>query len=299
MTDFSWIRQIRLTIKGLSNTADKIFTADGSMDRLRISARVQKFAGLGDPTQIIVYNLSPETRSGLQRQKTKLILEACWRDGKRGGDWSEVFRGDLMSAETYRSGPEIVTVMNSISGLDSLVRETYQRTWRATSVRSAVVELARCFEKEGITVDEKDIVGIDGMFFEADRCWNATGQVKNSLDRLAHQFRFTWGITDDRFRASSDTKVFGKITTIQGDDLIDVNPKFSTPLQWSKGINFVCKFNPSINPHEGVRVLSSLPENRDMFGHVYKILQLTHDLDSHNSDSFITSGTSFTVPMGK
>ncbi len=297
---FNWIRQIRLSISGLANgIPDKVFIADGSMNNLRISARIQKFFGIGDPTQIIIFNLSPETRSALQRSETNFIIETCWRDGHRGGDWEEVFYGGMLNVETYRSGSEIVTVIHSISGLDALSRATLNKTYCGITVRDVMVDLCRELSSASngkVKLDESNLVAIPRESI-GEYGWSANGYIKTSIQRLAKEYGFSWSISGRDIRASKDEIIGGKVHIIKDPELIDVNPQFATNLQFDAGLSFTCQYNAAIIPHDGVRIQSSIPENRERFNRAYKINKLIHDIDSHNSQSFITRGTAF-FPIG-
>ncbi len=297
---FNWIRQIRLTLSGFSNNSvDKIYTADGSENRLRIAARISKQFSMSTPTNIMICNLSPDTRSSLERGKTKIKIETCWRDGPRGGDWEEAFFGNLMSSQTYRSGTDLVTTIFAIPGLDGLSRANKNKMYKSISVKDVVNELAQEVASKSngsVTCDQKNCQGIEGKIGEEG--WGATGECKNSLNRLSYQYGFSWSITDKQFRATGDKTKGNKVTTIQDPELIDINPRFSGNLQWVTGISWTCQYNAALLPHDGIRFKSSIPENNQRYGDTYKIIEVTHDIDSHSSQSFITSGSAYAIPMG-
>lgn len=54
---------------GIAGHGRKILEADGSMEKYRISAKIHKFMGIGDPSEISIWNLSGDTVSGMQRRK--------------------------------------------------------------------------------------------------------------------------------------------------------------------------------------------------------------------------------------
>ncbi len=297
---FNWIRQIELTASGLNGVPDKVFIADGSRNTLRISARIQKFFGIGDPTQIMIFNLDDDTAASLKRQEATFQIKTCWRDGSRGGDWEEVFYGTMLNSETYRSGAEKVTVIYSISGLDALSRARMNKTWCNTDVRTVFVEMCQELSQQSggkVQFDEKNLVAIPRTKI-GDDGWSAHGYIKSSMQDLAKSFQFSWSISGREIRASKDGVIGGKIHVIKDPELIDVNPQFNTALQMDAGLSFSCQYNAGIQPHDGVKVISSIPSNRDRFQKAYKINRVIHDLDSHSANSFITRGdATFPIAM--
>ncbi len=293
---------MRVTLSGLTGkTSEKTFFADGTLNGLRIAARVQKFFGFGDPSQIIIFNLSPDTRSALKRYQTSILIETCWRDGPQGGQWREAFFGGLLNYQTYRSGTDIVTVIYALSGLDAASRAEYEQTYQyGRTVKDVFIDLCTQLASQSngqITFDEKNVIGFPYEII-GESGWSATGYIKDSIHRLAQEKGFSWSITDREIRATSDRTMSGKIHTIKEPELISANINLSTNLEFESGFSFECQYNPNILPHDGIIIQSSIPENSGRFSQPYKVNQVTHDLDTHSSNSFITSGTcSFPIGM--
>lgn len=290
--DFPWLRRIELTFSGLRGGNGKKLVSTGKQGSLRITARIQKsIIGVASPAQIMIYNLDKDTRDSFVRSKTTLLIEAGWDHGPLT-KLTKCYEGELLSAESHRHGPDIVTVINSIPGCKALSEANIRKTWPAgEKVRKIVEELAKMLPN--VTVDTTRMIGIDQVV--GDGGWSYSGLIKDTLEALGKEFSFSSSVIDQVFQAVGDKVVLEKVTTIEDPYLIDVNPMLATPLQVVSGISWKCTFNPAVMPGEWVKINSTLSKHNG----TYRVNIVNHDLDCFSKHSFITTGGARTIEGGK
>lgn len=285
--DFPWKRHIKLTFSG---EGAGTFESTGKQDQLRITCHIQKtLNSLPGASNIMIYNLTPDTRSKFQQYKTKVTVEAGWDEGPRP-KLAKCFSGTLLSSESVRAGEDIVTTLKAISGLSDVVTETVSKEYKpGTPVESVIRELAGMLP--GVTIGA--IVGIDGVIPE--RGWSFVGTVMEGLNKLKKD-SFNWTIDDDVFRAVKDDRMHGGSSAIQDPWLISVNPILSGPGQVTTGVKIKSVFDSSIAPQQEVELKSKISTKYNRKG--YRVNYLTHNLDCFTSNSFTTDIVAYTLLGG-
>lgn len=284
--DFPWLRRIKVTFEGLSGGGNAVYESDGTQETARIIARVEKtIQGIPNATNLMLYNLSENTRGSFLRGETKVKIEAGWDKGPRA-ELKQCFKGSLVTAFSQRAGSDIVTSINAISAIDDLNLNTINERWEAGfPVRGIVVYLANEL-KPGVNVDGGKIKYITGKV--GDGGWQHCGTVRTALEALSKEFGFSWNIVDQNFQACKDLKSFGGDTKIKSPYLIDLNPVFSGQgmEQLVKGLRVRCTFDATVNPLFNISVESTV-EKRFNSG-TYIVQGVVHNLDCWNASSFIT-----------
>lgn len=283
--DFPWLRRIKVTFEGVSGGGDSAYECDGTQEKLRIIARIEKtIQSLPAATNIMIFNLSENSRKSFVWNRTKVRIEAGWQEGKRAG-LHQCFYGTFASAVSQRAGADIVTSITAISAIDTLSSLPCNDVWGpGTPVKTIVERLA---SRLGVTVDPARIKGLDQMKVGKGG-WTHSDVIRTAFERLSAEFGFSWTIADDTFQAVKDKKSLGGNTVIESPYLIDINPTMYGPGTevTINGLKIRCTFNSTIMPGFDVQVKSKI-EPRYNEGK-YLVLSVVHNLDCFNANSFIT-----------
>jgi hypothetical protein len=303
--NYRWLRRIRATFTGLNLATDSvtftgagktsIYETTGRQDGLRISAAIIKAVnGLPGASNIMLYNLSPETRGAFVRNQTMVKIEAGWDQGSNSGI-QKAFSGHVLSAGHSRAGADIVTTVRATSGIDDLMQEEERKTWKqGYPVWDIVMELAG--KLPGVTVDPAKIKDIDMVV--GRKGWSWAGSVIPALAALGREYGFSWTVIDDVFQAVKDGKSnFGICATLKEPYLIEVNAVLAGPLQLATGIQAKCAFNPLIMPGFNIQINSALAKKFN--GADYRVASVTHNLDCFASNSFTTNVMAFMPPSSR
>lgn len=281
--DFPWLRRIRVSFGNLDGSADRIFNSDGTQEKLRIAARVEKAIGLPHTTNLMLWNLSENTRNSFRREKTTVRIEAGWDDGPFAG-LVQCFKGKLLTSSSQRAGADIVTSITAMSAIDDLNLTSIGKTWPpGYPVAEIAKELARMLP--GVTVDDSGVKYIDNVI-SRESGWSFDGTVREALSMLSKEFGFSWSITDQHFQACKDLKSIGGETVIRDPYLIDVNPVFtgSGMIRHITAMRIRSAFNASLNPMFNVKVESTI-DKRFNAG-TYIMHTVAHNLDCWTANSF-------------
>lgn len=289
-----WLRRIKVTFTGLSSGGSKEFISTGKPDGLRITAMVRKtIQGIPAATNLVLYNLSKDTRGSFQRDKTKVKIEAGWDEGPRkeaGKDLVECFYGSLLSCVHNRRDSEIITTIHAMSMLSDLSRAEIRKTWaEGTPARTVAQDLAN-------ELKPSDIVGLDTVKGVVSfRGWSYGGSVHKALDELSREFSFSWRPQRDGvIQFTGDPVNLGLCATIKDPYLIDLNPILSGPLQIAIGIKVRCTFEANLEPGYNLGVESKISPKFN--GQDYRISSVIHSLDCYTKNSFISEVVAFLPP---
>lgn len=281
--DFPWLRWIKVTFEGLSGGGNSVYESDGTQETARIVTRVEKtIQSLPAATNLMMYNLSENTRNSFVRGQTKVRIEAGWKQGPFAG-LKQCFYGSSVTSFSQRAGSDIVTSINAISMAEDLTTTSIFKTWGpGTSVESIVKELA------GKLKNIKEVRVKDITAKVSKGGWTHSDTVRNALERLSAEFGFSWNICDGVFQALKDKKTFGGNTVIKSPYLIDINPVFTGPgsEQIATGLRIRSTFNATVIPMFNVGVQSVI-EKRFNSGS-YIVQSVVHNLDCWNKNSFIS-----------
>lgn len=290
--NWPWLRRIRVEFTGLSSGGGKAFESTGKPDALRITARVQKnIQGIPAATNLMLYNLSKDTRKTFQRDTTKVRIFAGWDEGPRSG-LEQSFYGSLLTAVHNRAGEDIITTIQAVSMIEDFAREAYIQPWApGTPVVAIVLDAVKCLKN----VNGCIIKGIEGVI--GFKGWAHCDSVRTALDKLSREFSFSWTVTDGCFQAVGDKASLGKKATFQDPYLIDVNPILSGPLQIAIGLKVRSTFDATITPGYNVSVNSQIsPEYND---DGYRVSAVVHNLDCYTASSFISETVAFKLGMAQ
>ena len=285
-----WLRRIKVTFTGLSSGGGKEFVSTGKPDGLRISARIHKtIQGIPAATNLVLYNLSGDTRGSFQRDTTKVRIEAGWDEGPKSG-LVQCFYGSLLSAVHNRNGAEIVTTIHAMSMLSDLSRADARIT---REKGYPVQKIARELASE---LAPSSIIGLETVKGTIGFCgWSYAGSVRGALDDLAREFSFSWTCPSDGVvQFTGDPRNLGVCATIQDPYLIDLNPLLAGPLQIATGIKVRCTFEANLKPGYNLGVKSKISPKFD--GSDYRISAVTHSLDCYTKNSFISEAVAFLPP---
>ncbi len=295
--DFPWLRRIKVTFSGLALATDSVtftgagktvsYECDGTQQNVRVVAKVHKvIQGLPDATNLMLWNLSPDTRNYFVRGRTKVRIEAGWDYGPFAG-LRQCFYGSFVNSVSMRAGPDIVTSINAISAVDDLALTPVNEEWSAgVPVRTIVNYLASLLA--GVALDNARIKGFDDRKIGPGG-WSCCGTVRGALNALSSEFGFSWTICDGYFQAVGDEKSLGGITGVRDPYLIDINPVFTGPgmEQAATGLRIRCAFNATVDPMFRVSVESQIEPRYNGGG--YTVQTVDHDLGCFPGDNFMTA----------
>lgn len=282
-----YLRRIEAIFSGLSN----VYVANGSQNNAHIVARIRKnIQGIPPASEIIIHNLSEDTRNAVRRDTTKVEIRAGW-EGGGGRTPARCFYGSLFSVVHNRVGPDIVTSIQAVSIIEDIARADVLYTWnRGSGVRDIVVHLANALASRGnITVDPARIVGVEGAV--GFKGWSHADSARAALDMLGRECGFSWTIIDGVFQAVGDDASLGPAATLKDPYLIEVNPTLSGPLQNVDGVRARCAFDPNLNPARDIRIVSSLSDR--YADQSYRIASVVHSLDCFSESGFVSEVSAF------
>lgn len=245
--------------KGMTNVDSIKLVCNGNKDTIRIDASVSKtIVSSLNTAQIIIYNLSEQTREALRKNDISIKLYAGYEDEEK----EMVYAGGVVSAQSYRQGTNIVTKLSCRSGIGPIIKATTSTTYTyGVPVKDVVKELAQNFE--GITVDPTNIK-VEGKIGYAG--WSYVGLTKDALDKLANQYGFSWTLQDGKFFAVQDGKsLSGKLLLDSEHGLRKVSPRLIGPMEIQEGVDIQATYNPGANPGNSVQVKSIFSKNTETY----------------------------------
>lgn len=264
-----------------------VYECDGTQSNVRAVAKIHKvIQGIPSATNLMLWNLSPDTRNQFRFGKTKVRIEAGWDHGPFAG-LRQCFYGSLVNAVSMRAGADIVTSINAISAVDDLTLGSIRKTWNAgIQVREIVETLADMLP--GVIVDPSRIKGFDDRKV-ADGGWSFASSIRCALNALSSEFGFSWTVCDRYFQAVGDKKDLGGDTAIRDPYLIDINPVFDGygVMQTARGLRIRCAFDATVNPMYNVAVESKIEDRYNGSG--YTVETVDHDLGCFSGDNFMTT----------
>lgn len=280
--DFPWLRRIRVSFSGL-----KPLESTGKPDALKITATIHKELSVMPPTtEILLHNLSENSRNALNENRVMVTIAAGWEQGPFAG-LNECFKGTLLSAESNRAGPDIITRVYAMSGIYGLSNAHIEKTYKpGQKVADVVKELAG--KIEGVMVDPAKIKGIKGSI--PDGGWSWCGKVKDGLTKLGDEFSFSWTIVDDVFQAIGEGSSFGNTANVEEPYLISVNPILTGPQRLKKGLRWACTYKPTLIPGHFATVRSKLASQHNG---VYRVNTVTHFLCCYADNGFTSSAMGY------
>lgn len=262
---------------GSEDAAIRIY-GDGTNDHLRIRFSVPKhIVSTTSPTEISLYNLSPGTRSALDKPEAQVVLKAGWSNV----GLLSMFRGSLMAVVSSRDGADIVTKLLCIAAMGAINRTNISQTFGAGFPLSKMLaDIAKKFP--GVAVDERLIVVKDVSM--GNQGYSTAGSAKDALDKLSRVHGFSWWISDGLFHALDDDKIFKEgsiVISASNGFLRGAEPMLTTPFQVKRGVTIESLLNPFVTPGGSVSLTTKI--NPSLNG-LYKVHELTHNGDTHADD---------------
>lgn len=256
---------------GATSEAFRLF-ADGSLaGGLRIRFSVSKtILGAPNISRIEIYNMSRESRARIRTSLTAVRLNVGWANaGLRS-----LVRGGVLSAVTSKQGPDIVTTLNVMDGYGGQVKGVVARSYKsAAQVSDVVRDIAGTMP--GVGLGEVDIAGRLGPRGRA-----FSGRSADELDKLAHEYGFSWSVQDGVFQAVKDDRSLPGIVRVSNQlrNLISAQPILSGPMQIESGVDIEATLDARTKP--GARVQLESGVNPDLNG-TYKIHNVDFSGDTH------------------
>lgn len=248
------------------------------IEKLRISFNVIKSEDSeANDISIAIYNLSQSTRSAFETTGNRVVLEAGYRDQ------STVLLavGDIVRGETSYNHPDVITKVDAKDGGFGLRNARVSVTYEAgTPAKTMVQDLLKKLD-----IDQVEITAdLTGAFRSA---WSAYGSVRESLDKLAGRFGFSWSVQNNTAQitnARSPSQRSAVVLT-PGTGLIGIPSKLDDTrgdmdkAKESPGLLVQCLLNPAMVPGDPVVI-----EAKDYPRANYRIRKVTHFGDTHGGD---------------
>lgn len=220
-----------------------------------------------------LYNLSPNTRSAFETAGNRIVIEAGYPESL-----ALLAVGDIVTGETSYDHPDIVTSVEAKDGGIGLRNARASVTYKAgTPARTMVEELM-----SGLDVDNIEITAdLSGAFRSA---WSTYGNVRDSLDKLAARFGFTWSVQNNTAQitpARQPSQRSAVVLTPQSG-LIGIPSKLDTTggnqdgAKDAPGVSVTCLLNPALLPGDPI-VIESAAFPRA----TYRIRRVEHYGDTH------------------
>lgn len=258
---------------GKTSSALRI-VADGSNSRLRVAFNASKtITGEPNKTDLLVWNLSRETRGQLKANSTKVRVSAGYSSDPSSA--AVVCNGGLLAVTHENQGPDIVTRMLILDGYGGITRGAFSRSFSGgTPVDAVVKDLAASLP--GVSVGKIDV---DGALPQKGIA--LAGATSAQLNKLADQHGFSWSVQDGVFQALSDKRDSGRgFSFISDRNLISAAPLFNGPLQVRVGVAVSAKFDARMRP--GDRMIVRSTTDPSVNGET-KATSVTLSFDSHGA----------------
>jgi hypothetical protein len=262
-----FIRDINLVVGNL------LFPADGGADGYRISFEVSKTM-LGAPNEaaITIFNLRNDRIDQIQERGLPVELLVGWKDT----ELVRIFKGDLQTSLTSRSGTDRQTVIKCLDGGQAITFNAGQRTFDVVPVSTIVEYLAG--DVLGLPIAVIDVKGETGFKGRA-----VSGPANRELDALAREYGFSWSVQDGDFYAIDDESDLPDTWEIsRKTGLTSARQILSGPLQVTIGAEIQAILNPKIFPnHRADLVWNEGSDFPEYLANIYKVHNINFTGDSH------------------
>ena len=280
------IRQVEVVIgplaehegRGDTTQAFRIFSS-GRTNDLRVQFAVSRtFGGAPNQSDLVITNLSEESRSRLAGGLTRVQVSAGYQEGD-GAGLRKVMSGAITSVQPVDNPPDIETLIVALDGFGGMSRGVFRKSFGpGVSIETVVKDIASSMP--GVTIGGQAL-NITGTLGSSGRTF--AGRAAEILDDLAAQWGFSWSVQSGVFQAVDDIEPLSTMHLLSYRDgsLLSVKPILSGPMQIQTGIEVSGVLNPTINPGEQIRVESKISSS---LNGVYTVHD--HDLsgDTHGEE---------------
>ena len=123
--------------------------ADVTKSGLRIDFKIEKdILGTPNPALIRVYNLSENSRSKIETEFTKIILNAGYE-----GNEKLLFAGDILYVFHKKTGTDIITEIYAGDAQKSYLQSFFSKTYSSDATYEAIItDVAKSFEQTSLGV---------------------------------------------------------------------------------------------------------------------------------------------------
>lgn len=244
---------------------------------LRVQFRVRRHLSKEPNTaEIIVTNLSEQSRADLQGKGIRVVLNAGYEDAE-----SSLFVGDVRDVDSSLDGPDWNTVIQCGDGERGYRFGRTSGSWRAgVRVTDVLRKIAEDMQLDSSTI--KGAESLAGRQFVAG--YVAHGRSAKELDRILKGYVLEWSIQDGRLQVLSPPATTAEsIVELSADTGMIGSPTLSTPEK--RGDHPVLRvrslLQPDIRPGRKISV-DSITGIKGTF----KVLEVEHSGDTHGGEWF-------------
>lgn len=245
------------------------------VSNLRVVFQVTKsLEKAANAAEIVVYNMSQESRIFAQQKGMQLFLAAGYDEGTQVNPQLKIiFSGDILSHPTTKQNGDLVTKFESGDGIKILQSARISKSFKSgTSVGVVLDEL-----KKQLNISTGEIQNMAGKQFSQG--YTAHGSVKDQLDVIAAKTDTVWSIQDGRLQF---IKVNGStsesVVVLTSDTGLVGSPnqkKINTNGQEQVGVEFISLLQPDIKPGRRVEIDSQFISG------IFTVQKVTHRGDTH------------------
>lgn len=230
---------------------------------LRIKGKIKKSLDKHPNTsELIITNLSPDTRSSLQKKGVKVFVEA----GYQSVGVSSIFRGDVRTTDHVRNGADWDTTMRLADGERSFRFARVNESFAAGTGAGNILRFLA--NKTGLQIGNipQQAANITKVF---DQGYTVHGPVWRSLDTLARSLGYTLSIQAETIqillpgKTLNDNTTQSEVPDITPDTGLIGSPEVGTPEK--KGKPALVKFKTLLRPASPGAIVRLRSERYDGF----------------------------------
>lgn len=248
-----------------------------------ISRSLTSLSETGDSTQIVVYNLSPESKAVVETPNAVVMLEA----GYVGTGLSLLYSGTVVKAVTVKQGQDKVTTLYCQDGaMDKKAVKVTGALPKGSTVPSVIRSLINAMP--GMTVGYVS-AGVDAIP-AFNKGYSVQGYAKQELDRICRMFNLIWSVTNGVVNVGPDKLKDGSADAASYKTrAIEITPTYikgSLEPMVDTGVSMTTepkkpavKFNTFLEPRLSIDSYVALRGFPDYDGD-YRVTSVSHSLDS-------------------
>lgn len=205
------------------------------------------------PSRLKLWNLSRDTRNLFTSSRLQVQVEAGWQNTTM----TKIFQGDVVNVWTERSGPDLITTLNVISGSRAISEAVVSKRY---APRTAIVDVLNdiCGNIEGIVLAPPSAEWSNGKQL-GSRGFVYAGAAREALTSLAEEYGFSWSIVNNQLIITPDLYNLSEAFELDAAaGLINVAPIMQGPQQAYVGYRISSLYIPTVHAGKGIRVSSSV-----------------------------------------